>query len=55
MANQKIFIIFAAACTWRKFPDPCALGAHTPVTDVTGEGEIEGGQRPPSRFILPAG
>ena len=37
-ADQANEIIFAAACTWRKFPDPCARGAHTPVADVTGGG-----------------
>lgn len=31
-ANQEIQIIFAAACTWRKYPDPRARGARTPVT-----------------------
>ena len=26
MAKETILIIFAAACTWRKYPDPAALG-----------------------------
>ena len=46
---KKISIIFGRACTCRKFPDPCAPGAHTPVTGVTGGGGGRGGARSPSK------
>lgn len=46
-AEKEIEIIFGATCACRKFPDPCAPGAHTPVTDVTGEGESKGGTESP--------
>ena len=47
-AKEPAVIIFPAACTSEKYPDPCAPGAHTPVTDVTGEGESKGGTPVPS-------
>ena len=47
-AKEPAGIIFPAACTSEKYPDPCAPGAHTPVTDVTGEGESKGGTPVPS-------
>ena len=40
-AKEEISIIFAAACTWRKYQDPCALGAHTPVRGLVGD--LKGG------------
>ena len=47
-AKEPAVIIFPAACTSEKYPDTCARGAHTPVTDVTGEGESKGGTPVPS-------
>ena len=51
-AKEPAGIIFPAACTSEKYPDPCARGAHTPVTDVTGEGESKGGTPVPSLVQL---
>ena len=42
-AEEEFPIIFGRACTCRKYPDPCVLGTHTPVTDVTGGGGCKGG------------
>ena len=42
-AKEPAVIIFPAACTSEKYPDPCARGAHTPVTDVTGGGGFSRG------------
>ena len=48
LANEEISIIFAAACTWQKSLDPCALGAHTSPQTGGGGGRGETAEMPPA-------